>query len=313
MDFDPKRVVVLLGPTGSGKTELTTFLASHFDLEIVCMDSMQLYREMVIGTAMPSPEELHAAPSHLFASFSVNEPMTSVRYAELAGAKIGEIQRRGRLPLLVGGTGMYMQFLFHPRTNLPQTPDRLRLRLAYLVEKKGMDHLYRLLKRLDKRSANHLHAGDRQRVQRFLEVRLLTGRSMLDLWDEQASASSAIPCAIGLEVPRDILWQRLEQRTHTMFASGLVEEARMITKLGLAHQVARIGPIGYRALFAHLANELSLDDAKQQMYIATRRYAKRQMTWFRKVPYIQWFPYCTRSGYNKDLIVSSIHRCVISA
>lgn len=311
LGFDPRRVIALVGPTGSGKTAVASALAQALPVEMVCMDSMQLYREMRIGTAAPTAEELAMAPSHLFGAFSVVEPMSCARYAEEASCAIQAILGRDRIPLLIGGTGLYMRFLFQPTFGLPKTDERLRARLTNLAERKGIGHLYRLLQRLDPEAAQYLNSGDRQRVMRFLEVRVGTGRSMLEHWSQQQAVDRNLPVTIGLKVERDVLWRRLKRRLEAMIELGLVQESQHLIDAGLRQAVERTGPIGYRTMFRFLDGQGTLVEAKERIYIDTRRYAKRQMTWFRKLAYIQWFPYYPGSGYNIALMLSHIRQSIV--
>lgn len=277
-------------------------------MEIVCMDSMQLYRELDIGVAAPSAEEREAAPHHLFGVVPVSERMTCVRYAELAGQAVAEILDRGKIPLLVGGTGLYMRTLFEGADKLPETPPVLRTRLNRMVEKKGQEHLVRLLRRLDPKAADRLHPNDRQRVQRFLEVRLLTGRSILDLWAEQAAAARRPAAAFALDVPRPLLHQRIAKRVEAMLAAGWVDEVRRLRAAGLADAVREAAPIGYQLILDAL--ESGEPVPTEAITIATRQYAKRQMTWFRKVSFIQWVSQEDDSGYNREAIINCINDSV---
>lgn len=290
--------MVLIGPTASGKTEVAFELARFLPLEFVCLDSMQIYREMRVGTAAPGEKELQRVPHHGFGVASVREPLTGVTYARMAAIWMGEIQARGNIPLLIGGTGLYLRFLFQDVRDLPATPPELRARLDALIARRGLNHVYALLTRLDPRGASRLHPNDTQRIKRFLEVRLLTGRSVLDFWADQESSTPSEPVGLGLKVPRDLLWDRIQNRLDIMLPPW-IEEAETLRDAGFTDMVTELGAIGYREMFSFLDQEVGLDDLKQRIYYSTRRYAKRQMTWFRKVPYIRWFPYRGDSGYNR--------------
>lgn len=304
--YDPRRVVVLAGPTGSGKTALTRTLCAKLPFELVCMDSMQLYREMRIGTCRPTDEELTVAPHHFFGTFSVKAPMTAVRYAKLAAHCLGDIQSRGNIPLLVGGTGLYMRSLFDGTAPLPTTPPALRRRLDRIAAQRGRPWLYRLLQRLDPEGAAHLHPNDKQRIQRFLEVRLQSGTGMLTHWRRQKPDSGQKPTAIGLQVPRPILRQRIESRLETMLKEGWIAETKQLEDENLIADVLQCGPIGYREILDYLHGKSKQAYMYERIAVATKRYAKRQMTWFRKVDYIQWFPFDAKSGYNETAILDCI-------
>lgn len=306
--FDPKRVLVIVGPTGSGKTSLCFSLAQQIQMpiEIVCMDSMQIYAECRIGTTRPTEEEEKIVPHHLFGAFSIQENMSSARYSEQASSIIAQIQARGRLPVLIGGTGLYMRALFEGLDAIPATPAALRERLEKLVQKKGKTHLYQLLKRLDPQAAAKLHVNDRQRVMRFLEVRLMTGQSMLSLWGNQEN-NREHPIVIGLQVERSLLVNRIEQRVPRMLEAGWLAEVKSMEENGLIDLILDLGPLGYRQIFEYLASRQTYEKMVENIVVETRRYAKRQMTWFRKVTYIQWFPLDPKTGYNEKGIVAFIN------
>jgi len=310
---DPSRLasigLTLVGPTGSGKSDLVQRLAQRLPIELVCMDSMQLYRGLCIGVAAPTEQERQTVPHHLFGEFDLREPMTAAAYAEVAAEKALEIHARGKVPVWIGGTGLYLRSLFEPLSGLPQTPPDLRQRLTSVAARKGPAHLYRLLRRLDPHAAKRLHPNDRQRIQRFLEVRLLTGTSILNLWERQAKARpQPPPIVLGLHVERPLLWHRIEQRLRKMLDAGWIDEARLLRAQGLEQAVRAVAPIGYAQVFEFLDGRLRFDELFDRIYFATRRYAKRQMTWFRKVPYVSWFAYKACSGYDiEDMMKMVTH------
>jgi tRNA dimethylallyltransferase len=302
------QILVIAGPTASGKSSLALELATlKGNVEIVCMDSMQIYEEMKIGTARPDEEDLARAPHHLFGVASLLSPWTSITYGKQVELVIRDILRRGKIPLLVGGTGLYMKTLFEGLDPLPQTPPDLRQRLDKSAAKHGRQWLYRLLERLDPRGAGHLHANDSQRIQRFLEVRILTGQSILEAWQTDISDEvEKRPRVVGCLVERPLLWQRIEKRTHQMFEQGWVEETKVLRAKGLEAQVHKAGPIGYRWISKFLDGEITKEKAIERIVIETRRYAKRQMTWFRKIEYIRWFPFHPNLRYNTESITDFV-------
>lgn len=304
--FDPSRTLVVVGPTGGGKTALAIELAQRFNGEIVCMDSMQLYAETRIGTARPSDEELAQAPHHLFGSLSLRDHMTSVAYRDCCLPILAGIQKRGNTPILVGGTGLYMKALFEGIENLPITPLALRERLEARLKRRGLPAVYALLKRLDPKGADHLHPNDTQRILRFLEVRLLSGRSMLDFWAEQDPSSAPMPIVIGLQIDRQHLLPRLLHRAETWLEGGWIQETQELLHMGLEEALLQTGPIGYREIISYLGGNMTREALTERIFIATRQYAKRQMTWFRKASYIQWFPFDENSGYNMNCVTDFI-------
>ncbi len=306
--FDPNRTLVIAGPTSSGKSSLALRLAKRLPLEIVCMDSMQLYRELSIGTGAPTDVERKTVPHHLYGSVSVKEPMTAFRYARMATSALAAIQARGRIPCLVGGTGLYMRTLFEGADRLPATPENLRRRLSDLSERRGKERLYRLLRRLDPEGAALLHPNDSQRVQRFLEVRLLTGRGIHANWKAADRPLPApLPITIGLNMERSLLKNKIAARVHAMLEEGWIEETRNLVHSGIMEFVAQRGPIGYRQIAGFLDGEYDKNTLVNMIIVATRRYAKRQMTWFQKVSHIQWFPFLAKSGYNISDILAFVN------
>lgn len=301
------QVIVIVGPTASGKSQLALDLAAGRAVEIVCMDSMQIYDEMQIGTARPDAAAMAGIPHHLYGVASVREPWTSVQYGRAASAVVRDILARGKVPMLVGGTGLYMKTLFEGLDDLPATPPELRTRLNAMAQRKGREWLYRMLRRLDAAGAARLHGHDSQRVQRFLEVRILTGESILNIWQKEAeNRLEKKPVVVGCEVARPLLWQRIEKRTRAMLENGWIAETEALHSKGLAEQVAMTGPIGYRWVAEHLAGGLSREALIERIVIETRRYAKRQMTWFRKIDYIRWFPFRPNLRYNTNSITDFV-------
>lgn len=305
--YDPRRVIALVGPTGCGKTAVALELGASWNAEIVCLDSMQLYGELEIGTARPTPAELARLPHHLYGAVSVRESMTTLRYQAMAEAAIAEIQSRGRNVLLVGGTGLYLRALVEGLDALPPTPPELRARLHRRLQRRGLPRLYRLLRRLDPKAAAHLHPNDSQRIQRFLEVRLLSGRSMLEHWHQDRALVPAIR-VIGLAVERATLVARIERRAKACLRAGWIEETRGLEVSGLLPRVLELGPIGYAEIARFLSGGISYETMEELICIATRQYAKRQMTWFRRASYIEWFPFDQDSGYNIQCVTDFIKK-----
>lgn len=295
--IDPNRVLTLVGATGTGKTSLVPLLAKLGVTDIICLDAMQLYKELVFGSAAPSISDRAVLPHHLFGEFSVEKPVTAAAYADIAKSLVIHIQKRGGRPALVGGTGMYLSFFNEQRTGLPATPTELRARVNRWLEIFGSQRCHRLLAKLDPVSADQLHPNDRQRIQRYLEVRLLTGRSIRAIWDEQDEVLQNPP-TIGLHKEKQVLWQHLQIRLDDMLRAGWLEEIDSIMRRDLTGYVEKIGPIGYGQLFAYRRGEVSFDEARERIFIETRQYAKRQRTWFKRLNFIEWFTFDPGKGYN---------------
>ncbi|HEV2323200.1 MAG TPA: tRNA (adenosine(37)-N6)-dimethylallyltransferase MiaA [Terracidiphilus sp.] len=277
--------VLILGPTGSGKTALSLDLAERFGGEIVSCDSVAVYRGMNLGTAKPTPEERARAPHHLIDVAEPDEPFTAGDYSRLARAALRDIAARGRLPLVTGGTGLYLRALTDGLFAGPARQENLRERLRRSARKYGSAWLHRILARLDPASAARIHANDIPKLIRAVEVCMAARRPMSEVLTRDPLTGFHL-LRIGLNPQRAALYERLNRRCAEMFAAGLVEETR-----GL---LARYGPVkaldslGYRQACAVLSGELSEEAAIAAAQQGHRNYAKRQMTWFRREPDVHW-------------------------
>lgn len=282
-------LVVLLGPTASGKTSLSLFLAEQLGGEIVSCDSVAVYRELEIGTAKPSREERQRVPHHLIDIAGPTEQITAGDYARLARQAIREIHGRGRLPIVVGGTGLYLRALLEGLFAGPARSEEMRARLREREEQRGAAYLHRLLKRLDPAAAAAIHANDVPKVIRAIEVSLNARRPMTELWREGRDPLRGFRILrIGLNPEREALYRRINTRAREMFSTGLIEETRaLLKKYGGA--VRPLGSLGYKQAAQYLAGELSLEAAITAAQQGHRNYAKRQMTWFRREPEVHWF------------------------
>ena len=282
-------VLILLGPTGSGKTALSLELAARFDGEIVSCDSVAVYRGMELGTAKPTREERMRVPHHLIDVAEPNEPFTAGAYSRLARECLQEIgARKRRLPIVTGGTGLYLRALTEGLFAGPERREDLRARLRQSAERHGASWLHRLLARLDPATAARIHTNDAQNLIRAIEV-CLEARSPLSALLQNEGKNPLVGfrlLRIGLNPPRAALYERLNRRCAQMFAAGLVEETRAL--------LARYGPVkaldslGYRQARGVLDGSLSLDDAIRAAQQGHRNYAKRQLTWFRREPEVHW-------------------------
>ncbi|MGC9224852.1 MAG: tRNA (adenosine(37)-N6)-dimethylallyltransferase MiaA [Terracidiphilus sp.] len=291
-ECEPPLAVILLGPTGSGKTALSLELAARVNGEtggeIVSCDSVAVYRGMELGTAKPTLEERARVPHHLIDVAEPNEPFTAGAYSRLARTSLQEIQARKRLPIVTGGTGLYLRALIEGLFAGPGRQEELRARLRQSMERHGAVWLHRLLARLDPTTAERIHANDSPKLIRAIEV-CLEARSPLSTLLQNKGKNPLTGfrlLRIGLNPPRAALYDRLNRRCAEMFAAGLVEETR-----GL---LARFGPVkaldslGYKQARGVLDGSLGLDDAIKAAQQGHRNYAKRQMTWFRREPEVHW-------------------------
>lgn len=282
-------LVVVLGPTASGKTSLALALARRFRGEIVSCDSVAMYRDFEIGTAKPSRAERAEIPHHLI---DVVDPLTDVtagEYARLARRAVAEIAGRGRLPIVGGGTGLYLRALLEGLFAGPERSEELRERLRDRAEKRGPDGLHRILQRLDPVAAERIHANDVPKVIRAIEVSLAARRPMTELWHEGREPLAGFRILrFGLNPDRDALYARINARAQRMFEDGLVGETeKLLAKYG---DTARpLSSLGYRQAVQFLRGECDRESALRAAQQAHRNYAKRQMTWFRREPEVRWF------------------------
>ncbi len=291
-DFDRNRpkLLLIVGPTASGKSELAVRLAEMFDGEVVNADSMQIYSEMPIGTAAPSADMLPRVPHHLFSICSPEINFTAADYRSRAREVINDISRRGKLPILCGGTGLYIRVLLTGIAESPAGSISIRQELLDFVADKGVQALHDRLQEVDAQTADRLHPNDTLRVIRALEVYEQTGRAFSDFHaGHQFSESWCKAVKIGIHPERGELYDRINLRVDKMMADGLLPEVERLLVSGYSAELKSMRAIGYRELCEHLAGKLTLQDAVELIKRNSRRYAKRQLTWFRSDPEIIWF------------------------
>lgn len=283
------QVIAVAGPTASGKSDLALQLAQKLDGEIICMDSMQIYRRMDIGTAKPTAEEQALVPHHMLDIVDPTENYAVADYAQNAEKVICEIAARGKQPILVGGTGLYLKALMHGLSlGNAGGDEKIRARLYAMAEEpEGKAHLHRQLAEVDPASAAKFHPNDIRRVIRALEVYELTGTPISrQRQDEPERPFSILPLAI--DMPRDVLYARLEKRVHLMMQQGLLEEVEALLKSGVTAGMQSMQGIGYKELIPVVQGLQHIDDAVWQIVLNTRHYAKRQGTWLRTEPKTIW-------------------------
>jgi tRNA dimethylallyltransferase len=292
--LDPLLVVVL-GPTASGKTSLSLALAERFHGEVVNCDSVAMYREFEIGTAKPSVAERARAPHHLLDLVDPTGYITAGEYARFARQALAEIKSRKNLPIVVGGTGLYLRALLDGLFPGPQRSEELRERLRQRVEQNGAGYLYRVLRRLDPDAAAKIHANDIPKLIRAIEVCLASRQKMTEMWKQGRDPLTGFRILrLGLNPDRDALYARINQRAQRMFDSGLVEETkRLRTKYREAART--LASHGYKQAVQLLQGEIDHKAALQAAQQAHRNYAKRQMTWFRREPEVVWL-----EGFGDD-------------
>ncbi len=300
------RLIAIVGPTAVGKTRLAIDLALHLDTEIISGDALQVYRGLDIGTAKPSEAERRGVIHHLIDVVGPEEEFSVAEFQARAADLVTAINDRGRIPVLVGGTGLYVRSLLEGyRFNAAPGSEVIRRRLAELAERHGGEHLHGLLKAADPETAARLHPNDIRRVIRALESRELSGETV-------SRAKNGAPVydrlVIGLTMDRDKLYKRINQRVDDMVAAGLVDEVAGLLAAGVPPSARSLQAIGYKELVDHLRGGGELAVAVETIKQATRNFAKRQYTWFRRMPYIHWvdvdkFPeYDTMLAYIYSLV-----------
>ena len=294
-------LVAIIGPTASGKSALGVELAERLVGEVVACDSTQLYRGFDIGTAKPTHSERRGIPHHLIDVLGPKDDATAGGYRQLALHILGDLRRRKRLPVFTVGTGLYLRALLEGLADVPQRSEELRERLRASVDEHTPGHLHRVLKRLDPEAARKIAPADEQKLIRAVEVCILarkpisevhsTGRVPLEGWRV---------LKVGLMPPREKLNERIHVRTDAMLEQGWMREVQALLDSGLNEDSKPFDFIGYRELRAVLRGEITLQEARGVIQQATRRYAKRQITWFRKEPGARWF-----SGFGDDAEVQA--------
>ncbi|SHH59690.1 tRNA (adenosine(37)-N6)-dimethylallyltransferase MiaA [Desulfofustis glycolicus] len=286
-------VLVLIGPTAVGKTDLSLAIARKFGCEIVSVDSMQVYRYMDIGTAKIEPELRREIPHHLIDIVDPDQPYHAARFVEDALAAIRRIHQRNALPLLTGGTGLYLRALLHGLFTGGESDPAVRRELTERLHEEGSDMLYRELSACDRQTAGRLHPHDTARIIRALEVYQITGTPLSSHLEQQSAAGKiafARVLSIGLDCPRPVLYERINRRARKMIDSGLEQEVRGLLQRGYCPELKSMQAIGYRHMLTYLSGNWSREQLLEQLARDTRRYAKRQMTWFRKDQTITWLP-----------------------
>ena len=291
-------LVVILGPTASGKTALSLSLAEEFHGEIVNCDSVAMYREFDIGTAKPSLAERARAPHHLFDCVDPMQDVTAGEYARQARQVLQEMKSRGHLPIVVGGTGLYLRALLEGLFAGPQRSEELRERLRERAARRGLPYLHKILSRLDHTTAEKIHPNDTPKLIRAIEVCLASRQKVSELWQQGRDPLLGFRILrLGLDPDRAALYARINQRAEQMLQGGLIEETkRLIEKYG--PRARPLGSLGYKQAAEFLRGELTRENALTMIQQAHRNYAKRQMTWFRREPEVMWF-----RGFGEDPLI----------
>lgn len=284
-----RSLVAILGPTASGKSALGVWIATRFGGEVVACDSTQLYRGVEIGTAKPSEQERRGVPHHLVDVLDPSEASTAGDYRERALRVLEDLRVRNRLPIFTVGTGLYLRALLEGISDLPQRSEELRERLRTAARERGPGHLHAVLSRLDAAAARKIAAGDEQKLIRGIEVCLLARKPLSRIHEEgRKPLAGWRALKIGLQPEREALYSRIHARTDAMLKAGWLEEVRTLRDGGIARNAKLFDFIGYRELRDVVEGTAALEDARTAIQQATRRYAKRQTTWFRREAAAHW-------------------------
>lgn len=293
--------MAIVGPTASGKSALAVLLAERLGGEVLACDSTQVYRGFDVGTAKVSPAERRRIPHHLTDIVEPDELFTAGEYRRRAIAVLDDLRRRGQLPVLTVGTGLYLRALLEGLADAPARSAELRARLDLRAQEKGAAYLHRLLARLDAAAARRIAPADRQKIVRAIEVCLLAGKPLTEVHRGARPRLEGFRVTkLGLLPPRAALYARIERRAEAMLAAGWLEEVRGLVAAGLPPTAKPFEFIGYRELREHLEGRISLSQALKAIQQATRRYAKRQITWFRKEPGVCWL-----EGFGDDPAIAA--------
>jgi len=289
-------LVVILGPTASGKSSLAIWLAERLNGEVLVCDSTQVYKLFNIGTAKVPAAEQHGIPHHLVDLLEPEQIFTAGEYRRRALQVLAEVTRRRKLPILTAGTGLYLRALLEGLSDAPERSEGLRSRLREKAQQRGPEHLHRVLARLDPGTASRIAPRDTQKVIRAIEVRMLAGKGVGEIHLAGRSRLEGYAVQkIGLSPARDALYAKIEARTESMIRDGWLDEVDRLILTGIPPDAKPFQFIGYSELRAHLNGDLPLPLAVQKIQQATRQFAKRQLTWFRKEPGVHWLP-----GFGDD-------------
>lgn len=287
----PPKILVIVGPTASGKTRMAVELAQRHNGEVISADSMQIYRTMDIGTAKPTKEEMGGIPHHMIDVADPEEDFSVARYVEMAAQCVDDVLARGKLPIVAGGTGLYIDSLLSGRTFAPFSPDSaLRGELERELAEKGGQAMLEALAQVDPEAAQRLHPNDHKRIIRALEVYRSTGKTIT----QHNRETQAIPprynaLTIGLAFQdRQAMWRRIDQRIDEMVAAGLEDEVRRLLTSGISPKCTAMQAIGYKEFTQALSGEMTWQEAADVVKLRSRQYAKRQLTWFGRNPNTRW-------------------------
>ena len=305
-------LVIIIGPTGVGKSALGVALALEIGGEIISGDSVQVYQKLDIGSAKPSAAELQLVPHHLIDYLDPSEPFSAAQFKLQATSLIAEIRGRGHVPIVVGGTGLYIRSLLDPYDFSQHGSEEIRSKWKEYTSLNGNLALHAALKECDPETAKQLHPNDVFRIIRALEVLELTGKtlsSQRQFRDDESQPLDPSIIYIGLTAPRDIIYERINQRCVQMLAQGLIDETLSLLKIGYAPTLKPLQSIGYRHALWYVKGLVLQEEMLRLLQRDTRHFAKRQLTWFRRDPRISWYDIKTETGVIVEAIVETCRAC----
>lgn len=290
MKTDSPVLICIVGPTAIGKTSLSIKLASHYSTEIISADSRQFYKEMNIGTAVPTKEELSQAQHHFIQHISIQDDYNVGKFEDDAIKALENIFKSNSKVILVGGSGLYQKAVTKGLDSFPEIPSKIREKYNRILETKGIEKLQTLLQEKDPKSFKSIEISNPRRLTRALEVIEVSGQSFTDFQNQKKKKREFDIIKIGLDAPREVIYSRIEKRIDLMIEQGLIEEAKNLYPL---KHLNALQTVGYKELFAYFEGRLSLAEAISEIKKNTRRFAKRQLTWFKKDANIKWFHFET--------------------
>ena len=302
-----KPLIVLTGPTAAGKTHLSIALAKAVNGEIISADSMQVYKYMDIGSAKIRPEEMQGVPHHLVDCLEPDEEFNVMIFQKCVKEIMEDIYNRGKIPILVGGTGFYIQAVLNDIAFTKEKQgDEIRADLQNLAKEKGAEYLHNMLREIDPKSAEDIHANNIKRVIRALEYYHQTGQKMSRHNEEERQKESPYEFVyFVLNAPREQLYQRIDRRVDQMMSEGLVEEVKRLKEMGCTKEMVSMQGLGYKEILAYLDGEYALDEAVYTIKRDTRHFAKRQLTWFRREQQVTWIQK-EKYDYDEEKILEAM-------
>ena len=302
-------LITIIGPTAIGKTALSIALAQHFGCDIISCDSRQFFKEMKIGTAVPSDEELAAAPHHFIQNKSIFESYSVGDFEQEALTKLDELFQKNNIQIMVGGSGLYVDAVLKGFDDFPDIDDSIRDEINTKFDDLGIEYLQQQLQELDSKYYNKLSVENPQtlqnpqRMKRFVEVCIGSGKPYSSFIGKRKNVRNFTPIVIGLEADRDVMYDRINQRVDIMLNEGLLAEAQSLYP---NKHLNALQTVGYRELFDYFDGKTTLDFATEQIKMNTRRFAKRQITWFKRTENVSWFDYLT----DKKEIINSVNNTI---